>query len=128
MPQRAARLPLLTVLKREATKALAALRQEITQRERELTTLKAETARWRGVIRGPARGGWPDCHPSTGATCPAVPARLECGLKGTTNPIYHQRGRAKGGQTNWSCLRLYIALDEKQESAESKRRLSETLR
>jgi len=64
MPQRAARLPLLTGLKREAAKALAALRQEITQREQELAALKAEVARWQSAMRGPARRTRPAVAPS----------------------------------------------------------------
>jgi len=57
MPQRSARLPLFTGLKHEVAKGLAALRQEITQREQELAALKAEAARWRDVIRGPIKEG-----------------------------------------------------------------------
>lgn len=55
MPQRVFRLPLLTSLQREATKALATLRQEITQRARDLAELKAEAARWQSVLPGHAR-------------------------------------------------------------------------
>src|SRR5262245_44231829 len=56
LPQRAARLPLLANVEREAAKALAALRQEITAREKELATLKAEAARWQSVLHGSASG------------------------------------------------------------------------
>ena len=63
MPQRTDRLPLLAGLQREATKALAALRQEITQRERELSALKTEAARWQSVMRGPARRVGPAVTP-----------------------------------------------------------------
>ncbi|SRR5712692_1985791 len=63
MPPRAARHPLLTSLQREATKALATLRHEITQRERELAVLKTEAARWQSVRRGPAKGVGPAVTP-----------------------------------------------------------------
>src|SRR5713226_4616832 len=56
MPQRATHLPLFTSLQREASRALAALRKEIAQRERELAALKAEATRWQSVLQGPARG------------------------------------------------------------------------
>jgi hypothetical protein len=68
MPQRASRPPLVTTLTQQATKALAALRQEITQRERELAALKAEVARWQSVMRPPARGV------GTAVTFPRVPS------------------------------------------------------
>ena len=55
MPQRAARHRLLASFQREATKALATLHKEITQRERELTTLKTEAERWQSALQGPAR-------------------------------------------------------------------------
>jgi len=47
----------------QATKALTVLRQEITQRERELTALKAQAARWQSVVREPARGVRPAVTP-----------------------------------------------------------------
>jgi len=56
MPQRVARLSLLTSLHRETTKALAVLHHEITQREQELATLKTEAARWQSLLQEPARG------------------------------------------------------------------------
>ena len=63
MRTRAAHHPLLLDLRRDATKVLATLRQEITQRERQLTTLKAEAARWQSVVRGPARVASPTVTP-----------------------------------------------------------------
>jgi hypothetical protein len=63
MFQRAAYHPLLTGLKREASKALAALRQEIVQREQELAALKAEAARWQSVMQEPATGVGPAVTP-----------------------------------------------------------------
>ena len=65
MPQRASRQPLLTTLTQQATKALAALHKEITKREQELATLKAEAVRWQNVMRGP---------PGPGRTAGIVPA------------------------------------------------------
>src|SRR5437879_372114 len=56
MPQRATRLSPLANFQREATKALATLQKEITQRERELAALKGEASRWQSVLRGSARG------------------------------------------------------------------------
>jgi hypothetical protein len=56
MPQRTTHHLLLTSLQREANRALAALRTEIAQRERELAALKAEATRWQSVLQGPARG------------------------------------------------------------------------
>ena len=56
MPQRAIRLPVLASFQREATKALAALQQEITVREKKLATLKAEAARWQSVLQASATG------------------------------------------------------------------------
>ena len=64
MPQRASRHPLVATLTQQATKALTALRQEITQRERELAALKAQAARWQRVLREPARGVRPAVAPS----------------------------------------------------------------
>jgi hypothetical protein len=52
MPQQASFRSLLTPLHRQATKALAALRQEITRREKELAGLKVEMARWQNVVNG----------------------------------------------------------------------------
>ena len=63
MSPRAARHPLLTSLQREATKALATLSHEITQRERELAVLKTEAARWQSVRRGPAKRVGPAVTP-----------------------------------------------------------------
>src|SRR5712691_6601925 len=63
MPQRALRHPLLAGLQRGATKTLAALRQEITQRAHELAALKAEAARWQSVLQGPARRARPAVAP-----------------------------------------------------------------
>jgi|SRR5215813_11635941 len=56
MPQRTTRLPLLANVEREAAKALAALHQEITVREKELATLKAKAARWQSVLQASAQG------------------------------------------------------------------------
>jgi hypothetical protein len=56
MPQRATRLPLLANVEREAAKALAALHQEITMREKELATLKTEAARWQSALQASATG------------------------------------------------------------------------
>jgi hypothetical protein len=67
MPQRASRLPLVATLTQQATKALTALRQEITQREQALAALKAQAARWQRVLRPPARGVRP------AVTLPRVP-------------------------------------------------------
>ena len=64
MPQRASRLPLVATLTLQATKALTVLRQEITQRERELAALKAQAARWQSVVREPARRARPTVAPS----------------------------------------------------------------
>jgi len=63
MPPRAARHPLLTTLTQQATKVLAALDKEITQREQELAALKAEAARWQGLVRGLARKAIPAVTP-----------------------------------------------------------------
>ena len=59
MRTRAAHHPLLTSLQREVSRALAALRQEITKREQELAAFKAEAARWQGLVQGPARKASP---------------------------------------------------------------------
>ena len=67
MPQRTTRHPLLATLTQQATKALAALRKEITQREQELAVLKAEATRWQRVIQEPAR------RVSPAVTPPQVP-------------------------------------------------------
>ena len=77
MPQRASRLPLFAGLQREATKALAALRQEIAQRERELATLKAEAARWQSVMQEPASRVSPAITPSR--LLPSKRPRLDWG-------------------------------------------------
>ena len=63
MPQRVVRYSPLAGFQREATKTLTALRQEITQREHELTALKAEAARWHRVLREPVRGNGPAVPP-----------------------------------------------------------------
>src|SRR6266849_2507756 len=63
MLKRVSRHPLLATLAQQATKALVTLHQEITQREQELTTLKAEAARWQSVVRGPARVASPTVTP-----------------------------------------------------------------
>ena len=63
MPQRASRPPLVATFTQQATKALAALRQEITQREQALAAHKAQAARWQRVLRGPARGVGPVVTP-----------------------------------------------------------------
>jgi hypothetical protein len=54
MPQRVVRHAPLVDFQREATKALTALRQEISQRERELAALKTEAARWQSLLHGSA--------------------------------------------------------------------------
>jgi hypothetical protein len=64
MPQRTSRHPLVATLTQQATKALAALRQEITQREQDLVALKAEAARWQSAMRGPVRRARPAVAPS----------------------------------------------------------------
>ena len=64
MPQRASRPLLVATLTQQATKALTALCQEITQRERELAALKAQAARWQSVMRGPTRRARPAVAPS----------------------------------------------------------------
>jgi hypothetical protein len=64
MPQRASRPPLVATLTQQATKALAALRQEITQREQDLAALKAEATRWQRVMGEPARRARPAVAPS----------------------------------------------------------------
>jgi hypothetical protein len=64
MPQRTSRHPLVATLTQQATQALAALRQEITQREQDLVALKAEAARWQSAMRGPARRARPAVAPS----------------------------------------------------------------
>src|SRR5713226_6460095 len=63
MLKRVSRHPLLATLTQQATKALVTLHQEITQREQELTTLKAAAARWQSVGRGPARVASPTVTP-----------------------------------------------------------------
>ena len=55
MPQTVLPHPILITLKRQAASALTSLQQEIAQRERELTELKAEAARWQSMVRGHAR-------------------------------------------------------------------------
>ena len=64
MPQRASRHPLVATLTQQATQALAALRQEITQREQELVALETQAARWQSALRGPARRARPAVAPS----------------------------------------------------------------
>jgi len=55
MPQKNKLQSLFTSLRRQGTKALAALRQEITKKEKELATLKATESRWRDVVDGQAK-------------------------------------------------------------------------
>lgn len=55
MPNRVARLPVLTRFQREVTKALTALHTEITQREQALATLKEEAAQWQRVLQEPSK-------------------------------------------------------------------------
>lgn len=50
MAQKSGLQPLLTNLKRQGAKALAALRQEIAKREEELDMLKIAEARWKDVV------------------------------------------------------------------------------
>ena len=85
MPQRAAHHPLLTGLEREATKALATLRQEIVQREQELATLKAEAARWQSVMQEPPTGVGPAV--TRGRVTPSKQPQLDWSaiLKGLPN-------------------------------------------
>ena len=101
MPQRASRLPLVATLTQQATKALTALRQEITQRERELAALKAQAARWQRVLREPARGVRP------AVTLPRVPPptrpRLdwsailqELPTRFTTQDVAQKTGKPRG--------------------------------
>jgi hypothetical protein len=52
MLRKASSLRLLTPLYRQATNTIAALRQEITRREKELADLKAEMARWQKATNG----------------------------------------------------------------------------
>ncbi|SRR6266849_3275636 len=63
MLKRVSRHPLLATFTQQATKALAALHKEITQREQELTALKAEAARWQSVMQPPARRVGPAVTP-----------------------------------------------------------------
>jgi hypothetical protein len=80
MPRKASLRSLLAPLQHRAATAVAALRREITQREKELADLKAEHARWQDVAHpqlGPA-------HPPTatrrrldwGALLRELPARF----------------------------------------------------
>ncbi len=50
MAQKSGLQPLLTSLKRQGAKALAALRQEIAKQEKELEMLKIAEARWKDVV------------------------------------------------------------------------------
>jgi len=56
MPRGTARHRQLASFQHEATKALTALHKEITHRERGLSGLKREAARWQSVLQAPARG------------------------------------------------------------------------
>jgi hypothetical protein len=55
MAQRRELQPLLANLKRQGTKVLTALQQEITKREKTLTELKATAARWKEAVGGQTR-------------------------------------------------------------------------
>lgn len=52
MPRKATRRSILTTLKQQTVKALASLQKEIAKRETELEALRAEAARWTGVLGG----------------------------------------------------------------------------
>jgi hypothetical protein len=56
MPRSATPQSVLAILKRQATKALSSLQQEIARQERELAALKAEAMRWMRAL-GASRGG-----------------------------------------------------------------------
>ena len=77
MPQRAARLPLFASFQRQATKALTALQKEITQRERELATLKTEATRLQSALQGPARGNGPAAATTSPRVLPSKQHRLD---------------------------------------------------
>jgi len=101
MPQRALRHPLLAGLHREATKTLAALRQDITQREHELAALKAEAARWQSVLRGPGRRARPALAPPQ--VPPSTRLRLdwsailkELPTRFTTQEVAQKAGKTTG--------------------------------
>jgi hypothetical protein len=73
MPQRTTPLSLFPTFERAVTKALAALQEEITQREQELTTLKNEAVQWQNVLQGPAKGDGPAAAPSPRVRPPKRP-------------------------------------------------------
>lgn len=52
MPRRGAPQSFLSTLKRQATKAVVSLQQEITRRAKELAVLKEEAARWANIVGG----------------------------------------------------------------------------
>jgi uncharacterized protein YhaN len=57
MPQKNKLQSLLVNLRRQGTRALAALQHEITKKEKELETLKATVTQWRAVMEGQGRAG-----------------------------------------------------------------------
>jgi hypothetical protein len=88
--------------------------------------LKAEAARWQSVMRGPAKGVGPAFTPTHVPPSEQPPAGLERDLTRAADSVDHPRGGAKGWQTDWSYLRLCVALDERQEGAKSRGRLPES--
>jgi hypothetical protein len=50
MPQKGGLQAVLTALRRQGVKALAALQREIANKEKELNLLKATEAQWRGLV------------------------------------------------------------------------------
>jgi hypothetical protein len=98
MPQRVVRHSLLAGFQREAAKAVAALRQAITLRERELVALKTEAAQWHRVLHEPARKGDPVVLPPRVA--PSKRRRLDWGTvlqelppRFTTKEVAHQASK-----------------------------------
>src|SRR5437867_917237 len=71
MPEKVSLPPLLAALNKQAAEALASLRKEITERQRELERLKAEAARWKNVVGEEIR------RPRAGV--PTAPARADKG-------------------------------------------------
>ena len=59
MPRTVSLQSLLASLKQQSSRTVVALRQEIARRERELTELKAEAARWSSVVARGAKAGKP---------------------------------------------------------------------
>lgn len=55
MPQKGALQSVLTTLRRQGAKALAALQREIANKEKELNLLKATEAQWRGIVGAQAK-------------------------------------------------------------------------